>query len=217
MQDQEKQNHSNMDDPDNFGLPEVNYSPINRENEPPPAFEQSSYYVDEEENDAKKGWIVAGVISFFVLISLAVYLFLFNGMDQIGALFSDKPQQSIVREAPRAETPVKKPEVAEKPAQEPEVTAEVNPLAPYQGITTISEPAGFSYIVIASFVDGDLANDFARKMLDRGIGVKIIQPTNRSPLQHRVAVAEYNTFQEAMQELDSFRSEYGNKAWVLKF
>lgn len=217
MQDQDKQYNANMDD--DFGLPEVKYSPIERENETPPAFEQPTYYTKDEEYTSNKRWIITAVISFFVLISLVVYLFLFNGLDQISALFADQPQQPVVMEVPKEEeeVPVQEPEVVEAPEQEPEVVTEVNPLAPYEGITTISEPTGLSYIVIASFVDGDLANDFGQKMLNNGVGVKIIEPTNRSPIQYRVAVAEYNTFQEAMQEINAFRNSYGDKTWVLKF
>lgn len=218
MQDQEKPYYSDMDDQDDFGLPEVNYSPIDRENETPPAFEQPAYYAEDEETSSNKGWIIAGVIGFFVLIGLSVYIFLFNGLDHISSLFADEPQQPVVVETPVEEPPVQEPEVIEEPVEEePEVVAEVNPLAPYEGITTVAEPAGLSYIVIASFVDGDMAHDFGQKMLDKGVGVKIIQPTNRSPLQHRVAVAEYSTFQEAMQDIAAFRAEYGDKAWVLKF
>lgn len=219
MQEQEEHHNSYLDDPEDFGLPEVDYDPVERENDTPPAFEQPNYYTDpDEEEEPNKSWIIAGVIGFFVLIGLAVYLFLFNGTEQIGALFSEKPMQPPVQEEVVEKQPEPVPEI-EEPMPEPvvEVVPEVNPLAPYEGITTISEGTGRSYIVIASFVDADLAQDFSQKMVSQGVGVKIISPTNRSPLLHRVVVADFADFRQAMQEVEQFRAVYGDKAWVLKF
>lgn len=218
MQDEEKHNNSNMDDHDDFGLPEVDYSPINREDETPSAFERPTYYSDDDEDD-KKGWVIAGVVGFFVLVGLVVYLLLFDGAQQIGTLFDSepKPRQSVFEDEETEEELKVAVEKTEEPEPEPEVVAEVNPLAPYEGITTISQPTGRSYIVIASFVDEDMARDFGNKMLNKGVGVKIIQPTGRSPLLHRVVVADYAAFRGAMAEVDRFRAEYGEKSWVLKY
>lgn len=213
MQDQDN-SHAQTDDQDDFGLPEVEYSPIEREDEMPPAFEQPVYYSDDEEEGVNKSWIIAGIIGFFVIMGLAVYLFLFNGIDQISAWF-EEPEPAYV--APVVE---QAPPVVEEPAPEPEVvepTPTVNPLAPYQGISTVSERMRRSYIVVASFVDADMAQDFGQQMTGKNVGVKIIQPTSRSPLLHRVAVADFGTFEEAMQQIESFRNEYGPNVWVLKY
>lgn len=217
MQDQEKHSNSNMDDHDEFGLPEVEYSPINRENETPPAFEKPTYYAADKEDD-KKGWVIAGVLGFFFLVGLVVYLLLFDGAQQIGTFFGGEPEQSASKEVVEKKA-ASRPEIKKEPQPEPEpeVVAEENQLAPYEGITTISQPTGRSYIVIASFVDEDMAMDFGNKMLNKGVGVKIIQPTGRSPLLHRVVVADFAVFREAMAEVKRFRSEYGEKSWVLKY
>ncbi len=214
MQDQDNDPNTQTDDQDDFGLPEVEYSPLDREDETPPAFESPAYYTDDEEEGMNKGWVMAGVIGFFVIMGLAVYLFLFDGVDQISAWF-EEPEPAYV--APVIE---QAPPIVEEPAPEPEVVAPtptVNPLAPYQGITTVSERMRRSYIVIASFVDADLAQDLGQQMTGKNVGVKIIKPTSRSPLLHRVAVADFGTFGEAMQQIESFRSEYGPNAWVLKY
>lgn len=220
MQDQEKHPSNQTDDQEDFGLPEVNYNPVERENEVPPSFEAPTYYAEEEEEDEgpKRGWILTTVIGFFVLVGVVIYLFVFGGLEQIASVFRDEPQPPVTTQVPKQQAPAPQNEVVEEP--EPyvaEEVVEVNPLAPYEGISTIGSPTGLSYIVIASFVDGDLANDFAMKMQAREVGVKIIQPTQRSPLQHRVAVAEFNSFEEAMQQLQAFRQEYSESAWVLKF
>ncbi len=218
QEDQNKNHHETNQDHDDFGLPEANYDPIEREEETPPAFEPPTYYAEEEqEEEPKRGWIITGVIGFFLLIGIAVYLFLFDGIDQIGGLFKEEPAPPVVTEAPIEKTPEPEPIIEEPVVEAPVESNPVNELAPYEGMTTISAPTGRSYVVIASFVDEDMANDFGQKMLDKGIGVKIIKPTSRSPLNHRVAVADYQNFGEAMQLIDRFRTEYGEKAWVLKF
>lgn len=221
MQDQEKPHLSSAEEQNEFGLPETHYEPIERDEDDIPSFEAPAYYEDEEEQPNYTPWVVGGIIGLLVIIGAVTYLLFFDGMDQISTLFGDKEPEPVVQQQ-EISTPEPAAPVFEEPAPEPveEPVAETtpaNPLAPYQDISTISAPTGMSYIVIASFVDGDMANDLAQKMLKGGVGVKIIAPSQRSPLQHRVVVAEYPTFQEAMQQIASFRSEYGEKAWVLKY
>ena len=50
---------------DDFGLPEVKYEPLDREDETPPEFEETGYYEREEEDEpqaGKKGAIIIGII-----------------------------------------------------------------------------------------------------------------------------------------------------------
>lgn len=220
MQDQEKPHLSDTEDQQEFGLPETHYEPVDREEDDVPTFEAPTYYDDEEEKKPSyTGWIVGSIVGLLV-IGVVTYLFFFNGMDQVSTWFGQQEPEPVA--APEsAFDPTPSAPVYEEPVpeseKEPVAEAPVNPLAPYQEISTITAPTGLSYIVIGSFVDADMANDMAEKMLKQGVGVKIILPTQRSPLQHRVVVAEFGNFREAMQQIESFRSEYGDKAWVLKY
>jgi hypothetical protein len=110
--------------------------------------------------------------------------------------------------------PEPEPEPVEEVVEEtPEVTVNT-----YTEITTISLPTGRSYIVIGSFVDEDLARDFGNKLLqEQGVGTVIIEPFGKTPLLHRVAVADYPSFQEAMVEVENYRTTYGPETWVLKY
>jgi hypothetical protein len=210
MEDNERQSY-NQEDQDDFGLPEAEYRPLDREDETPPQFEQSRYYQDEEENSKSKGLLIFGLISLILIGGLCIYLFLFGGMDQVSGWFADEPEPATYVEPEPEPEPIPEPE--EEVAPEPEV----NPLAPYSDITTISGPTGRSYIVIGSFVDADLAMDFGNKMMAQGVGVKIIAPTGRAPLMHRVAVADFADFSKAMSEVEKFRNSYGDNSWVLKY
>lgn len=212
MEDNERQSY-NEEDQDDFGLPEVEYRPLDREDEIPPAYEQSHYYQTEDEESGKsKGLIIFGIFSLVIIAGLSIYLFLFGGMEQVSSWLAEEPPATPVYVEPEPE-PEPMPEVVEEVSPEPEI----NSLAPYTDVTTISVPTGRSYIVIGSFVDEDLALDFSNKMIEQGIGVKILAPTGRAPLMHRVAVADFSDFSEAMNDLELFRNNYGENTWVLKY
>ncbi len=219
MQEQEKPHLSDTEDQNEFGLPETHYDPIDRGEEEAPSFEPPVYYEAEEETN-NTGWIVGGVFGLVVVIAAVAYLFFFDGLEQVSSLFGGKEPEPIVQPEsafnPEPATPVYE-EPAPEPVEKVEETPPVNALAPYQEISMISARTGMSYIVVASFVDEDMAQDLGNKMLKRGVGTKIIAPSKRSPLQHRVVVAEFDTFQQAMQQIANYRSEYGDKVWVLKY
>ncbi|MGD1891151.1 MAG: hypothetical protein ACFB15_11225 [Cyclobacteriaceae bacterium] len=204
-----------LEDTDDFGLPESDFHPIDREEEMPPQFEEPRYYV-EEEDESGKGWIIAAVIGLIVLVGLAVYLFLFNGMDQVASWFGEEePVEQVIVATPEPEPVIEEPVVEEPVIEEPVV--EEYPLAPYTGIERISAPTGRTFVVVASFVDYDLAMDYARQLEAQGIGSKILDPTSRAPLIHRVAVSDFETFTEGSENIDNYRAEYGENTWILKY
>lgn len=207
-----------LEDTDDFGLPESDFHPIEREEEMPPQFEEPRYYV-EEDDEPNQGWIVAAVIGVIALIGLVVYLFMFNGMDQVSSWFGkEEPVEQVVVATPDPEPVIEEPVVEEEPlAEEPIVETPSLSLAPYMGIERISAPTGRTFVVIASFVDYDLAMDYARQLEAQGIGSKILDPTRRAPLIHRVAVSDFETFTEGMANIDTYRAEYGENTWILKY
>ena len=189
---------------DEFGLPEVSYEPIDREN--PPSYEdEHRYYADDGASDNQKRiWLtIAFIVLFIGIIGTVVYFVAFND---------------------KAPAPQEKPvEVVKEPEPEPEpepveVVEETPAPASYSDVTTISSPTGRSYIVVGSFVDEDLARDYSEKLLEaEGIGSVIIEPFGKTSLLHRVAVADYESFQEAMEEVENHRTKYGPETWVLKY
>ena len=216
MEDNEKQSYD-QDNQDDFGLPEIEYEPLDREDDTPPEFEDDTYYdkeVEEEETDnSKKKLIIISLISILIIAGICLYLFVFGGMDQISSWFKDKPQPQPVTDL--VAEPESEPEP--EPEPEPDPVPEVDPLAPYSDITAISEPIGRSFIVVGSFIDDDLAMDYSQELLAQDVGSRILAPTDRAPLMHRVAVADYENFQQAMNEISLFRNKYGEQTWVLKY
>ena len=216
MMEDKDTNPYEQEDQDSFGLPEVEYEPLSREEED--GYEDDVYqdqYEEEDDDESNNvGLIVGGIVSLLLVIGLCLYLFMFDGLDQISGWFADEPVPEPITEV------VVEPEPQEiEPDPEPIVDdiPEIDPLAPYSEISTISQPTGRSYIVIGSFVDGDLAQDYGQELLDQGIGSRIIPPTPREPLMYRVAIADFDNFQTAMNDVIMFRDKYGDKTWVLKY
>ena len=223
---EENERNTYLDDNDDFGLADSQYDPIDRDDDFPPQFEDSAYYDDEEEESRNQGLIVAIVLGFLVLVGLGVYLFGFGGTEQIAGLFEDKPTQTLAvtdtdpvvesEPAPVVEPAavVEEPQPTEEVSDTPEI---VNESAFYDNIQTISAPTGRSFIVVGSFVDADLAQDYSNKLIAEGVGSRILSPTSRAPLLHRVAIADFDTFPLALERVAEFKSRYGESTWVLKF
>ncbi|UXP31375.1 SPOR domain-containing protein [Reichenbachiella agarivorans] len=88
--------------------------------------------------------------------------------------------------------------------------------APAGQIEKVSSKTGQSYVIIGSFIDEDLAMDYANKLSADGKGVKIIQPFGDSK-RYRVSVADFPSYGDAASQLNSFKDEFGSQVWALKY
>ena len=227
MEENDKPSY-HLEDTEDFGLPQSEHEPIEREEgDVPPVFEEPTYYTEEQEKESEsnqEGIIIASIIGLLVLVGLAVYLFGFGGKDQVASWFGSEetpPRLSNTAPAPEPETETE-PAVVYKES-EPEVVEEefvpepVSTPGAYTTVEAITAPTGRSYIVIGSFVDEDLARDLGEKLMQDGTGIRILAPTERAPLLHRVAVADFDTFSDAVTQIEDYKLNYGEGAWVLKY
>jgi hypothetical protein len=83
-------------------------------------------------------------------------------------------------------------------------------------ISEISQPLDKYYLILASFLDNDLAFDYAEKLILSGSNVIIIPPFSTSKLT-RVALLEYETLDKANIGLDKYKDEFDEQLWVLKY
>ncbi len=83
-------------------------------------------------------------------------------------------------------------------------------------VTTLDARTGNAFVIVGSFVDEDIANDYANKLAAEGKSPSIIKPFGNG-LFHRVAIAGFPTVAAAQQNLDNFKGEYGPDVWVLKY
>ncbi len=107
---------------------------------------------------------------------------------------------------------------AEKAAREAEEQAAAEEEAqPEVGtVTTISERTNRYYVVIASFVDDDLAADYGSKLAPDGVSTTIIPPFGGKQF-YRLAIADHGSFAEAQTNADELKGTYGEGLWVLKY
>ena len=166
----------------------------------------SSY---KEESGSPVGLIVTLIIIGVIAIVVAAY-FLFLKKDKVEPVMVEEPVPAVV-DSTLLETPVEEP-VVEEPV-EPEPGPEITPGGEYQ---KISEKTGRYYIIIGSFIDVDLAEDYAKKLAKNGVGSTILSPAGRG--FHRLALGEnYGSFADASMQLGSIKGNYGPEVWVLKY
>ena len=88
---------------------------------------------------------------------------------------------------------------------------------PQEGtITKLSTPQGHFYVVLASFIDDDLAEDYAKRLAKEGVNVTIIAPAAGKYFS-RVVVEQEDTFYDATEKANEAKATYGPNIWVLKY
>lgn len=203
-----------------FGLPEVNFQPIEREEpkkiivEQPHKKEAPKHVVEEK----KKSNILPVLIGAFVLVlifGLAIYFFAFNetGQAQSSEYVPYEPEiAEVIEEAPVESIPENF-ETAGTDNSDNTVFSEEKKEG---SITVVNQRSRRGYIVVGSFFDEDNATDFGNKLASNGEEVKLIKP-DRYSRYYKLAVADYDNYEQATTEISNFKSNYGNQIWVLKY
>ena len=112
------------------------------------------------------------------------------------------------------EPEILEPEVLESEVLEPEVPESI-PKA-IGAISEISQPLDKYYLIVGSFLDNDLAFDYAKKLILSGSNVIIILDFHVRYFT-RVALLEYETLEKANVGLDKYKDEFDEQLWVLKY
>jgi hypothetical protein len=203
-----------------FGLPEVNFKPIERE-EPNKIIVEQQYKKETPKHvveEKKKNNILPVLIGAFVLVlifGLAIYFFAFNetGDTQASEYVPYEPEIAEVIE----ETPVESIPENFETAGTDNSNETVFPDDKKEGsITVVNQRTRRGYIVVGSFFDEDNATDFGNKLAANGEEVKLIKP-DRYSRYYKLAVADYDNYDLASNEISNFKTNYGNQIWVLKY
>ncbi|MEM0941176.1 MAG: hypothetical protein AAF600_12980 [Bacteroidota bacterium] len=72
------------------------------------------------------------------------------------------------------------------------------------------------YIVIASFLDEDLAMDYSQKLAAEEKSPTVI-PSFGKAITTRVAIIGYRSLSQAQNEISNYKGEYGQDIWILKY
>lgn len=225
---------------DNFGLPDIEFQPLDRTStsEPEASIQepvstqpevttetssapettsyQSSYssYSSTEASDS--GSSLPKIFAIVIVIALAL---------TAGWYFAVyKPQKDAEAKA-LSEKNRKDAEAKEQARlleeqrleEERRRAAEAANAAPKEGsIETLSERSGRYYVVAASSIDADLIMDYAKKLSAKGVTCKIIPPYGKVKFS-RLTVAEGDTYADTQKVADGLKGEYTDALWVIKY
>lgn len=192
-----------------FGLPEVEYSPLEREQSEiaedrfqPESIQSRQNIQPKQKKSSWPMWMALVVI--LLLAGIFVYFFVFkdNANDQIAKNKQQNAGTVVIEEKP-------------KPIEEPEETVEPE-VAPKGSVSVISSRTGKYHLIVGSFIDSDLARDFAAKLADEGNNAKIIEPSGTRKF-YRLSVKEAESIPQLETELEEMRAKYGENVWIVKY
>ncbi len=202
-----------MEDKD-YGLPEVEFKPIERDREPMSSTSATEFErkFSEKNKEDKGGGPWGIIVAIVVLLALGgglLYYFVFNESDQ-EPVAQEAPVQGYVVETEEEEE--------ENWVEEPAVVEEapVDETPAVGTVELLGSRTGKSYVIIGSFFDEDLAQDEGNKLAQGGVSTKVIPPFGRARF-YRLAVGEFDSFREAAGNIDAYKSDFGENIWVLKY
>ncbi|BDC98965.1 SPOR domain-containing protein [Persicobacter psychrovividus] len=175
----------------------------------------SDFNVEEEEEDSNRNtWIWIGVV-ILLLVGVGTFIFKAMGPDDTNSAEANQVVQEALQDTQVAETAS---EPVEEVAPEPVEVVET-PVAEESGIVRLTSLTGNFHVVVKSFVDSDLAMDFAKQLEAEGNTVYLFN-SPRKPngmIYHRVALGKFTSEEEATASKADYSGTYGEDVWVKKF
>jgi cytoskeletal protein RodZ len=241
-EESENLNNTTNESDDTFGLPEIEYEPLKRDEpvaeetpnveeavieEPTPEYEpqKESMEVEDDqyvppylrEEKSSKMPVILGVSVGVLLVAAAVWFFAFY-QPKVNA-----EKEKVRLEAAQRRESARKLEAAQAAKQkrlddERRIADSLAAATPAIGlIETLSERSGRYYVVVASSIDDDLIMDYAKKLSQKGVSSKIIPPFGKTKFS-RIAIDVADTYADAQANADSKKGgDYGDAVWVVKY
>ena len=239
-EDQPQDNPENVNDSDdNFGLPEIEYTPLNREEQKEEVEEVESveevtvnttqeyepevvedrhddHIFNETEESPSSAPKVIGIGILLIIISIAVWFFAFEQPKRKAAEERAKQEELLRQEATRKAEEIRMAELKRQEDEQRRADSLANATPKIGTIETLGERTRLYYVVVASSIDDDLIMDYAKKLSLKGVNTKIIPPFGNVKFS-RLAIAQGDTYADAQSTADGLKSEYEGGAWVVKY
>jgi len=227
--DSTKENQPNDSD-ENFGLPNLEYKPLEeqapKEESPAPVTDESaepesttptesfdSYAVDESKSKAP---LIITIVIILVVAVAGYLVYSYAYLPRVRAEEKAKKEAAAKKAADdkaKAELAAREREEAEKRR----LAEEQAKAMPAVGtIEILSARTRRYYVVVTSDIDDDLLMDYAKKLSATGVSTKVIPPFGGKKF-YRLAVADQDTFALAQAAADANKTTYGAGVWVLKY
>ena len=213
---------------DNFGLPEVEYKPLENPEETSKV-EESTYKTEETvresysytpaEEPKSNAPIIIAVIIGVVLVVAGYLIWEYVYKPQAAEKAKKELAAKNAAAAKAAKDKADREAVALAAEEQRKRDAEAAALAakPTIGtIETLSSRTNRYYVVVASAVDGDLIMDYAKKLSAKGTSTQIVPPFGKWKF-YRLTVGNFDTYALAQTNADSVKPEFGEGAWVVKY
>ncbi len=229
-----KDDENKQDNSEDFGLPNIEYKPLDQDGGSKPAEEvtsetspsssesdsgrsastYSSTYVQEE--SGSKAPVILGIVIALVVVvaGYLVYNFVIKPRNEAERIKKEQLAAEALRKQKEAEEAAR---IAKEKEEERRRAEELAKAKPTVGtIETLSGRTKRYYVVVTSDIDDDLLMDFAKKLSAKGISTKIIPPYGDKKF-YRLAIADHDTFALAQKNADEAKADYGGAVWVLKY
>ena len=172
-------------------------------------------YSDPQSRNSFTRIVVIGTVVILTLGFALWFAFLRGGGEEPLAEDPTPVRQEPSNPTPEPETQPAEPE-EQTPTPQPEPDPEPTVVSNPGEVTKLSEKTGESYIVIGSFVDEDLADDYAGQLAANGQSPIVIPPFDNHRF-YRVAIASYGTYADANAAIDNYKADFGEDIWALRY
>ncbi len=216
--------NKNGNDEDNFGLPDLEYKPLDQldtskqeeqtkeDYSRPSKSEEVPVYEEEEESGGSSGTVIMVIVLLVILV---------GGFLAYKYVWLPRKAKMELAAKQKAEADKKAEEdrlakVAEEERLKREAEAAKNAKPAEGTIESLSQRTGHYFVVISSSVDGDLAMDRAKKLSASGTSTKIIPPFGKWKY-YRLCIGDFDSFASAQSSADASKAEYGDALWVIKY
>ena len=225
---------------DSFGLPDIDYKPLEREEEskaetseaemseglsqPPepeaqavkeePSYSYSSYM--QEERSSSLAPRIIGIIVVILVALAATWYFGMYQPEQEKARLEEQRQQEQ-REAQQREEAERQAQLERDRAAVEQRNLDSLANLPREGtVQMLQDRTGKYYVVIASAIDDDLLMDHAQQLSMNNISSSIIPPFGKYRF-YRLTIADGETFTVAQDTANELKTEFGQGLWVLRY
>jgi hypothetical protein len=223
---EDESNQKSNQNEDDFGLPELDFKPLDKEEDvTPPVTEtkakkteeyKSEYvsYVPEDEAKSKAPVFIALIIGVVVLVAGWLVWKYVVEPSNMKAKQEKLAKANAIKSKEEAARLAKQQEEEERQRLANEAAANAKPAEGV--IEVLLAPTKRYYVVITSAIDGDLLMDTAKKLSSKGVGSKIIPPFGKAKFS-RLAIGDYDSFAAAQSQADAVKADYGNAVWVIRY